>query len=263
VKFFWHSLIPFLTFLLNHLPLSSPELHQILDYSWLFYSTTQSLLFYTLSRILTVPTYTSSARTPRKTQSSVVKNACLLVRRLAIDVLLLGALLCGNVFTDPLPSNGYTYYNTLTDDRASQRNKIMNKKGQNGIQFILTSFSWDPFRKCLFVWATGGLSSSSKTLIRIVIPTSLIERPLFTVQVTWTRSSGPGPKVPASLGPVSLSRCSRLCKDTPSLARLAYSVPVWKKNLYCQLFTYRVTLNFYHTLFTVCLLISDNISSSW
>jgi hypothetical protein len=35
------------------------------------------------------PSYNSSARTPRKTPSSVVKNACLLVCYLAMDVLLL------------------------------------------------------------------------------------------------------------------------------------------------------------------------------
>jgi hypothetical protein len=38
---------------------------------------------------LTVPSYKSSARTPRKTQSTVVDNVCLLVRYLAMDVLLL------------------------------------------------------------------------------------------------------------------------------------------------------------------------------
>jgi hypothetical protein len=37
---------------------------------------------------LIVPSYNSSARTPRKTPPSVVKNACLLVRYLAVDVLL-------------------------------------------------------------------------------------------------------------------------------------------------------------------------------
>jgi hypothetical protein len=37
----------------------------------------------------TVPSYNSSARTPQKTPSSVVKNACLLVHYLPMDVLLL------------------------------------------------------------------------------------------------------------------------------------------------------------------------------
>jgi hypothetical protein len=42
-------------------------------------------------RLLTVPSYNSSARTPQKTPPSVVRNACLLVRYLARDVLLLNA----------------------------------------------------------------------------------------------------------------------------------------------------------------------------
>jgi hypothetical protein len=46
------------------------------------------LLRCTPSRLLTLPFYNFSARTPRKT-SSVIKNACLLVRYLALDVLLL------------------------------------------------------------------------------------------------------------------------------------------------------------------------------
>jgi hypothetical protein len=45
----------------------------------------------TPSVFLVVPSYTSSARTPNKTPSSVVNNAYLLVRYLAIDVLLLRA----------------------------------------------------------------------------------------------------------------------------------------------------------------------------
>jgi hypothetical protein len=40
---------------------------------------------------LAVPSYNSSPRIPRKTPSSVVKNACSLVRYLAMDVLLLTA----------------------------------------------------------------------------------------------------------------------------------------------------------------------------
>jgi hypothetical protein len=43
------------------------------------------------SRLLTVPSYNSSAQTPQKTPSSVAKNACLLVRHLAIDVLFFSA----------------------------------------------------------------------------------------------------------------------------------------------------------------------------
>jgi hypothetical protein len=47
------------------------------------------------SIILTVPFYNSSARTQRKTPSSVVKNACLLVPYLAMDVLVLRACASG------------------------------------------------------------------------------------------------------------------------------------------------------------------------
>jgi hypothetical protein len=41
--------------------------------------------------VLLCPLYNSSARTPRKTRLSVVKNACLFVRYLAMDALLLRA----------------------------------------------------------------------------------------------------------------------------------------------------------------------------
>jgi flagellar biosynthesis protein FliQ len=48
--------------------------------------------------------------------SHVIKNVCLLVRYLAIDVLLLRANF-GNVFTEPLPSNDHTRHNTIQDLR--------------------------------------------------------------------------------------------------------------------------------------------------
>jgi hypothetical protein len=44
---------------------------------------------------LTVPSCNSSAQTAQKTRSSVVKNACLLVRYLAVDILLLRAYVVG------------------------------------------------------------------------------------------------------------------------------------------------------------------------
>jgi hypothetical protein len=52
------------------------------------------LQFWTELR-LTVSSYDSSARTPRKTASSVFDNACLFVRYLAMDVLLLTAYTSG------------------------------------------------------------------------------------------------------------------------------------------------------------------------
>jgi hypothetical protein len=70
-----HGLIPFLPFLLNHLRL--PSRPSSLDYC--------SVLPCTTSHFLTVP---SSARTPQKTPPCVVKNACLLVRYVAMDILL-------------------------------------------------------------------------------------------------------------------------------------------------------------------------------
>jgi hypothetical protein len=59
---------------------------------------TTPLFHCTPSRLLTVPSYESSARTPRKTPSSVVKNECLLVCYLAMDDLLLGAYVSGCVY---------------------------------------------------------------------------------------------------------------------------------------------------------------------
>jgi hypothetical protein len=44
----------------------------------------------------------------------VIKNACLLVRYLAIDILLLLRANFGKVFTEPLPSNGHTRHNIVT-----------------------------------------------------------------------------------------------------------------------------------------------------
>jgi hypothetical protein len=43
-----------------------------------------------------------------------MKNACLLVRDLAMDVLLLLRANFWNVFTEPLASNGHTRHNKLT-----------------------------------------------------------------------------------------------------------------------------------------------------
>jgi hypothetical protein len=77
-----HRLIPFLPFLLTHLRLSSLELDPILFL--LDYFTSRPLLS-APSRLLTLPFYNSSVRTPRKTPSSSLNDA---------------------VFTGPLPSNG-------------------------------------------------------------------------------------------------------------------------------------------------------------
>jgi hypothetical protein len=77
VKSSWHSLIPVLPFLLNHLRLPSPELDPI----------PFRLLLCTSSRPLAVPFYNTSARTPRKTPSSIVNDAPVLVRYLTMIIL--------------------------------------------------------------------------------------------------------------------------------------------------------------------------------
>jgi hypothetical protein len=100
VKSSCHSLISS-----QSLRLPSPELDQILI----------RLQFYTpsIASFGTLLSHNSSARTPRKTLSSV-RNACLLARYVAMDVLCV-RVYCGNVFTDPSPSNGYTRYGTIPE----------------------------------------------------------------------------------------------------------------------------------------------------
>jgi hypothetical protein len=85
MKSSWHSLIPFLPYLLNHLGLTSPELDPI--------------------PILTAwdPRYTriSSGRTPPKTPSSIVKER-VYAPCLATDVLLLRARMLGECVYRPV-----------------------------------------------------------------------------------------------------------------------------------------------------------------
>jgi hypothetical protein len=50
---------------------------------------------------------------PRKNIASIVKEACLLIRCLAMDVLFLPVGSRGNVFTESLPSNGHTRHNII------------------------------------------------------------------------------------------------------------------------------------------------------
>jgi hypothetical protein len=77
VKSPWHGLNPILPLL--QLPIRKTAR---LDSTTLLYSFASSMLF-----------YNPSARTPRITPSSIVKNACLLVRYLAMNVLLLSRAL--------------------------------------------------------------------------------------------------------------------------------------------------------------------------
>jgi hypothetical protein len=112
VKSSCHSLILFLSFLLNHLELPSPGLdpiHFFLDYfaSRLLFSTSSILLL--PFRSLPNTSYKHCARNPRKISSSIVKNVCLLVRYLSMGVLqLLNKYASRECLTEPMPSNGYT-----------------------------------------------------------------------------------------------------------------------------------------------------------
>jgi hypothetical protein len=79
-------------FLLNHLQLLIPELEPIL-FRLLFRT---PCYFVCTTTVLPNTSYNYFARIPRKTPSSIVQNASLLVRYLAVDVLLLlGACVAG------------------------------------------------------------------------------------------------------------------------------------------------------------------------
>jgi hypothetical protein len=98
VKSSCHSLTPFLSLL--QLPIPKTRL----DYSRTQFRTLSTTVVYSV-RLLTVPSCSFSVRTPRKIPSSIIENVftCLLPSN---GRPLLGALLRGNMFTDPLPSNG-------------------------------------------------------------------------------------------------------------------------------------------------------------
>jgi hypothetical protein len=84
MKSSFHRLISFFLFLLNHLGLPSSELDPVpfwLQFVTLCYSA--SIIVYSV-RSSDRALFNSSARTPRKTPSSTVKNACLLDRYLAM-----------------------------------------------------------------------------------------------------------------------------------------------------------------------------------
>jgi hypothetical protein len=100
-----HSLIPFFPFLLNYLGLPSPEL-ELVPFRLLFCTPCDSA---SSTSVLPNTSYNRFVRTPRKTPSSIVKNACFLVRYLAMEPFYCRVrVCCGNMFTDPLPSNVYT-----------------------------------------------------------------------------------------------------------------------------------------------------------
>jgi hypothetical protein len=86
-----HHLIPFLPFLLNELRQQSPKLDPILCCNCQLRNSTQISSDYcsVLPKRPSLSLYNPSARTPRKTPSSVFKEACLQLRHLEMDILLL------------------------------------------------------------------------------------------------------------------------------------------------------------------------------
>jgi hypothetical protein len=74
---------------------------------------TTRLFFFSWTRSYVTPSLTRRIGLHGKHVSRVIKNACLLVRYLSVDILLLLRANFGNVFTDPLPINGHTRYNII------------------------------------------------------------------------------------------------------------------------------------------------------
>jgi hypothetical protein len=64
---------------------SSTPLYSFVSFVFLYIPLYSFVLLRTPSVLLTVSSYNSSARAPRKTPASVVKNACLLVRYLVLE----------------------------------------------------------------------------------------------------------------------------------------------------------------------------------
>jgi hypothetical protein len=90
----------------------------------------ESLLYVSLAAVYwasSVSFCNPSARTTQKTASIV--EACLLVRCLAMDVLLLHAYASRECVTESLPSNGYTRQNINTSNRPVEMNgKLLGQK---------------------------------------------------------------------------------------------------------------------------------------
>jgi hypothetical protein len=110
MKASWQSLIHFLPLPLNHLRLPSPELDPLLF--WLLFRTPCYSAF-TIS-VLPNTSYNHFARTP-------AENAVFWCQEWMFNGLLpsnnchsiVEGFCCGNVFTDPLPSNGHTRHNIM------------------------------------------------------------------------------------------------------------------------------------------------------
>jgi hypothetical protein len=92
MKSSFHSLIPFLPFLRNHLWLPSPELDPFLDSSLKWTPSTELFQLLTIeSNDFLCPFITPRNGARRKHSLSIVEKACLLIRCLAIDALFLRA----------------------------------------------------------------------------------------------------------------------------------------------------------------------------
>jgi hypothetical protein len=87
--------------------------HLQADWYWKWRPDSTTVLLYSVAS--SVSSYNPSARTPRKTAWTVDK-ASLWPRCLATDVLLSHFGSRGNVFTESLPTNGYTSHNIMAEN---------------------------------------------------------------------------------------------------------------------------------------------------
>jgi hypothetical protein len=131
MRSFWHSLIHFLPLFSTHISFLAPKLISCqAGFSKLDFPLSTTILFSpTPSRLLTVSFYNPSARTILKT-ACIVYEACLPRRCLAIDVLLLHAYASRSVYTESLPSSGYTRHNIVVFTQFGQVSEI--KRGYFG-----------------------------------------------------------------------------------------------------------------------------------
>jgi hypothetical protein len=120
-------------------------------YDWL-HCTPYTLLYSSI--LFSVPYSNSSAQTPWKAPSSFIKNACLLVRYLAMDVL--WEHNSWTVFTEPLPSNGHMRHNIFV-----QKKSVLDKKNSVAVLWLVS---------CVNVWKL------SMSLITVPLPYSVSRR---------------------------------------------------------------------------------------
>jgi hypothetical protein len=116
LKSSWDSIIGFLPFPLNHLRLPFPELNPVLP-------TIVLNSFYCFSSKFRCPFMTPQHGLQGK-HPCIVKEASLLVRYPAWMSYCRVRVCCGNVFTDPLPSNRYTSYTIINVDTRIFKSNI-------------------------------------------------------------------------------------------------------------------------------------------